>query len=211
MQAHRYLEAHHIRVKVVSDNEYYRAGLEAALAQYGFDMDRQVPVSAWVRGASRRVIIIDEARLWAFSSETDACPQVRLVVVTAGHDEPRLFSGRFSGQIRGYISDTAPIELIALAICAAHRDIWTLTNEFVAKLAAQIPPEYPEWFTSMDVSLSESLCRGDTLDKTAAALGISARTVSRRLVEIQRRLGLNGRAELVSFLARAGAPRQRPV
>lgn len=113
-----------------------------------------------------------------------------------------LFLGwrRTAGKLRETHATLAATDL-ALTRRAAERDRWRKTaEEALAGFSHAIDKQFDEWQLSRaerDVALL--ILKGEGHKQAAARLGRSERTIRQHAVEVYRKAGLQGRAELAAF------------
>ncbi len=113
-----------------------------------------------------------------------------------------LFVGwrRTAGELRETHATLAATDL-ALARRGAERDRWRKTaEEALAGFSRAIDKQFDEWQLSRaerDVALL--ILKGEGHKQAAARLGRSERTIRQHAVEVYRKAGLQGRAELAAF------------
>lgn len=92
----------------------------------------------------------------------------------------------------------------ALAQRQAERDQWRSSAEqALAGFAGAIDRQFAAWhLTRAEREVALLILKGDGHKQAAAALGRSERTVRQHAVEVYRKAGLQGRAELAAFFLR---------
>lgn len=113
-----------------------------------------------------------------------------------------LFTGwrRSAGALRRTSATLAATDL-ALARGEAERDRWRRTaEEALAGLSRAIDQQFDEWqLTRAEREVALLILKGEGHKQAAAKLGRSERTVRQHAVEVYRKAGLQGRAELAAF------------
>lgn len=103
-----------------------------------------------------------------------------------------------------------------LAARVAERDDWRRRAEgALASLSTAIDEQFDAWkLTRAERDVALMLLKGEGHKQAAARLGRSERTVRQHAVEVYRKSGLQGRAELAAFflqdLGHSGAPLDTP-
>lgn len=89
----------------------------------------------------------------------------------------------------------------ALAVRQAERDQWRRSAEqALAGFSSAIDVQFSKWeLTRAERDVALLLLKGDGHKQAAAKLGRSERTVRQHAVEVYRKAGLQGRAELAAF------------
>lgn len=113
-----------------------------------------------------------------------------------------LFTGwrRSAGALRQTHATLAATDL-ALARREAERDRWRRTaEEALAGFSRAIDRQFDEWQLSRaEREVALLILKGEGHKQAAAKLGRSERTVRQHAVEVYRKAGLQGRAELAAF------------
>jgi two-component system response regulator NreC len=140
-------------------------------------------------------------------SSLEAIPEVAgmspgtSVVVLTMQEDPAFARAALRAGARAYVlKQAASAELVQAIRAAAEGGTW-LNPELGARMAAA-PPD-PEWppgdLTDREGDVLRLIALGHTNSEMADQLNLSVRTVETHRANIQRKLGLSTRAELVRF------------
>ena len=210
--------ARDLRVLVVDDHAFYRAGLRRMLA------GRDIVVAEAASGADaveavRRdapdVVLMDVRMPGISGIEAtlrirDAAPSVPVVMLTASDDDGDVVDAVRAGA-RGYVLKDAPIEEIVASIrAAAAGDAWIsphVANALLAGVREAAPP--PDTAARVALTARErDVLRLIAAGKDNAAIGrelyISAGTVRKRVSSILAKLGVENRVEAAVYAVRHG-------
>lgn len=131
------------------------------------------------------------------------------VVFLTVHEDEELLREALTIGAAGYVVKRAEPEEIVQAVQAAHRgDLYVhprMTRGLVEPAkAARGQRSAPEELTPREVEVLELLVQGHTNREAAGLLGISIRTVENHRSNLQGKLGLSSRAELVDYAREQG-------
>jgi DNA-binding CsgD family transcriptional regulator len=139
--------------------------------------------------------------------------EVAMVLVSLGF-AVALFNGwRRTAAELGSTRESLEVSRRDLAARVAERDDWRRRAEgALASLSTAIDEQFDAWkLTRAEREVALMLLKGDGHKQAAARLGRSERTVRQHAVEVYRKSGLQGRAELAAFfLQDLGGPGERP-
>jgi len=132
----------------------------------------------------------------------EASPKTAILVLTV-QDDVAYLRRAFAAGARGYlVKDAADVDLVLavrrVAAGKQHVDP-RLGAELLSPQAARSGD-----LTEGELHILELIAGGHTNAEIATRLGVSVRTVETRRAELQRKLGLHTRAELVRFARQAG-------
>jgi two-component system response regulator NreC len=142
-----------------------------------------------------------EPGLPAIRRLAEACPQTRVVVLTAQQD-PNLAGEAMRVGAVGYVPKTAAGRQLLRAIRMAAEGSTYLEPRLGAQLAADVAAarrSAPE-LTVRELEVLRLIARGHTNRETAERLFLSVRTVENHRARIQRKLGRAGRSDLVDYV-----------
>jgi DNA-binding NarL/FixJ family response regulator len=201
----RWVMAKRIRVALVDDYSIVLAGLQALLAPH---RDKILVVEATIDTTPHRdvdVTLFDtfgertsyETRVRELAADADA----GAVIVFSFSDEPLLIRRLIRAGAHGFISKTAPPDLIVEGIlAAAHREPVMITQRS-QRATIQPPITWPGRNDGLTVRESEILAllpTGMTNSEIAAHLHVSVNTVKTQLRGLFSKLEVRNRVEAVA-------------
>jgi len=137
-----------------------------------------------------------------------ALPQVAVLILSM-HDKLEYVSQAMQAGARGYVLKDAPGKDIVLAI----ETVMAGGIYYSAALARQLarPLVHDSQLTSREHEVLRHIAAGQSNKQIARELDLSVRTVETHRLNIKRKLGIEGQAELISFAVRhahfdSGAP-----
>lgn len=202
-----------IRILIADDHAVVRSGLRTILeAEPTFEIagEAEDGVAALQQAESLLpdVVLLDITMPPGGGFDTArqllaAGTSVAVVFLTVHEDEELLREALAIGAA-GYVVKRAEPEEIVQAIQAAHRgDLYVhprMTRGLIEPAKAERRKRSaPEELTPREVELLELLVQGHTNREAAGRLGISIRTVENHRSNLQGKLGLSSRAELVDY------------
>lgn len=116
-------------------------------------------------------------------------PALKIVVLSM-HDTPVIAGKAIEQGANGYVTKSSPPEELVHVI---HR---VLGNQVASSSDIENAQESLEVLTAREMDIVRSLTAGATIEQTATALGISAKTVSNNLSQIRQKLNLQTDFEL---------------
>lgn len=150
-----------------------------------------------VVGGTADLIMDRPATLWSWHVAFEA-----VMVLVSLTFAIVLFTGwrRSAGALRQTHATLAATDL-ALATREAERDRWRKTaEEALAGFSRAIDKQFDAWqLTRAEREVALLILKGEGHKQAAAKLGRSERTVRQHAVEVYRKAGLQGRAELAAF------------
>jgi two-component system response regulator NreC len=139
-----------------------------------------------------------DSSLPALARLLEASPSTAIVVLTM-ETHPLVARDALRRGALGYISKRADrVELVA-AVRAAAAQMTYLDPRIGAELAATATADYDE-LTDRDVEILRLVALGHTNVEIAERLYLSVRTIEAYRLELQKRLGLSSRAEVVGYV-----------
>ena len=195
-------------IVVADDHAVVRSGLRMLLDA---EPDLEVVAETGDVAATRRslkgyrpqVLILDlnmpgEPSLPAIPSLREASPETNIVVLTM-QDDPAFAREALRAGALGYVlKEAADSELVRAVRMAADGRTY-LHPELGARMASERPPPPPpdDHLTDREVEVLRLIALGHTNPEIASKLYLSVRTVESHRSNIQLKLGLSTRAELV--------------
>jgi two-component system response regulator NreC len=202
-----------IRIVLADDHQVVRRGLQMLLADVP---DFEVVAEAgdvdsarrYVRGHKPTVLVVDlnmpgGSVLEAIPLMRQETPGTQIVVLTMQEDPAFAREALRAGALAYVLKEAAENELVEAVRRAASGEIY-LNPQLGARIAAEPPPGPPDDLTDREVDVLRRIALGHTNREIAEQLYLSVRTVETHRQHIQRKLGLDSRAELVSYALKHG-------
>jgi two-component system, NarL family, response regulator NreC len=213
-----------IEVVIADDHTVVRESLrlvleaEADISVVG-EAGELAETSRILRGIRPTVLLLDllmrgESSLPALRGLLEASPSTAIVVLTM-EAHPLVARDALRRGATGYVSKRAErAELVTAVRCGAARRTY-LDPSIGAELAVQHVGEDEE-LTDRDVEILRLVALGHTNAEIAGQLYLSVRTVEAYRLEVQKRLALSSRADVVEYVRTRrligwGAPRDARV
>jgi two-component system response regulator NreC len=193
-----------VRVVIADDHTMVRDGLRVLL-----DMEPDLEVVAEAGGVAAAmssleaqapdVLILDvhlgaENGLDAMPTLLDASPTTRVLVLTM-QDDPAFARKALRAGASGYVLKEAPRSELIEAVRAVARGQTYLHPQLAARLVLEGEPA--GGLTPRELEVLRLIALGHTNVQIAADLFLSVRTVETHRANLQGKLGVSGRAELV--------------
>jgi len=193
-----------LRVVIADDHTMVRSGLRMLL-----DMEADLEVvaeagdvaatTACLHEHAPDVLILDvhlgpENGLEAMAALLDASPTTRVLVLTM-QDDPAFARKALRSGASGYVLKEAPRADLVAAVRAVARGETYLHPQLAARIVLELEP--PGRLTARELEMLRLIALGHTNAQIAQGLYISVRTVETHRANLQRKLGVSGRAELV--------------
>jgi DNA-binding NarL/FixJ family response regulator len=131
------------------------------------------------------------------------------VLVLSMHDKPEYVTQAMAAGARGYVLKDAPGKDIVLAIDTVMGGGIYYSAALARQLAGPATPAspYSEQLTAREQEVLRHIASGQSNKQIARDLDLSVRTVESHRLNIKRKLGIEGQAELIRFaVQRAGFP-----
>jgi two-component system, NarL family, response regulator NreC len=202
-----------IRIVLADDHQVVRRGLQMVL---GGEPDFEVVAEAgdvdtarrYVRGHKPQVLVLDlnmpgGSVLEAIPSIRQEAPGTQIVVLTMQENPAFAREALRAGALAYVLKEAAEDELVEAVRRAASGEIY-LNPQLGARIAAEPPPGPPDDLTDREVDVLRRIALGHTNREIAEQLYLSVRTVETHRQHIQRKLGLDTRAELVAYAVKHG-------
>jgi two-component system response regulator NreC len=202
-----------IRLVLADDHAVVRSGLRMLL-----DSERDFEVVAeagdvesarrFVRGHHPRVLVLDlnmpgGSSLEAIPAIRAESPDTEIVVLTM-QQEPAFAREALGAGALGYVlKEAADEELVEAVRCAAAGSSY-LNPALGARIASEPAPGPPDNLSEREVDVLRLIALGHTNAVIAEQLYLSVRTVETHRANIQQKLRLSTRAELVGYALERG-------
>lgn len=202
------IDSETITVVIADDHRVVRTGLRLLLEtepslQVVAEADDVESARRYVRAHRPRVLVLDlnmpgEESLPAIPGLREEFPQTEIVVLTMQDDPAFARESLKAGAVGFVLKRSAEDELVEAVRLAASGEPY-LNPQLGAQLAVS-PSGNPDGLEQEDVELLRLVALGHTNAEIGQRLYMSGRTVENRRSRLQRRLGLETRAELVRYV-----------
>jgi DNA-binding NarL/FixJ family response regulator len=194
-----------IRILLVDDHPLVRDGLRARLeAVPGFEVVAEAGSAAEALEAARvhapALVLMDINMRGSNGIEATAAFRARFpdmaVLILSMHDKQEYVSQAMDAGARGYVLKDAPGKDIVVAI----ETVMSGGIYYSAALARQlvrVPAQ--EELTTREQQVLGHIANGESNKQIARELDLSVRTVETHRLNIKRKLGIEGQAELIKF------------
>ncbi len=198
---------------IADDHGVVRRGLRGVLESGGvFDVVAEAAdleaARRYTRAHRPDVLVLDLNM--PGGSSLDAIPEIRAenpatqIVVLTMQDQPDAARRALSAGALGYVlKEAAEAELVDAIRRAAAGQTY-LNPRMGAALAAAPPPGAPDNLSEREMQVLRMLALGHTNAEIAGELFLSVRTVENHRANVQNKLGLATRAELVRYALKRG-------
>lgn len=194
-----------IRILLVDDHPLVRDGLRARLeAVPEFEVVAEAGSAAEALEAARlhapSLVLMDINMRGTNGIEATAAFRAQFpdiaVLILSMHDKQEYVSQAMKAGARGYVLKDAPGKDIVVAI----ETVMSGGIYYSAALAQQLlqPPSQDE-LTTREYEVLRHIANGESNKQIARALDLSVRTVETHRLNIKRKLGIEGQAELIRF------------
>ena len=123
-------------------------------------------------------------------------PQIAVLVLTM-HDNPEYMVQAVKAGARGYLLKDEPAEEIVTAISAVMEGRSYFSASVAVRLSQASAPA--TLLTQRERDVLRHIATGQANKQIAHALGLSVRTVETHRLNIKRKLGIDGQAELIKY------------
>lgn len=200
-----------IKILLVDDHPLVRDGLRArleAMPQFRVVAEAGGAAEALEQAAQFEVDLVlmdinmrDTNGIEATAQFRAAFPRIAVLILSM-HDKLEYVSQAIRAGARGYVLKDAPGKDIVLAI----ETVMSGGIYYSAALARQLAqPQMPDMqLTTREQEVLRHLARGESNKQIARALDLSVRTVETHRLNIKRKLGIEGQAELIRFAVQHG-------
>ncbi|SDH42315.1 MULTISPECIES: response regulator transcription factor [unclassified Duganella] len=195
-----------IKILLVDDHPLVRDGLRARLeAMPQFDVVAEAGGAAEALEQAARhpvdLVLMDinmrgTNGIEATALFKQAFPQIAVLILSM-HDKLEYVSQAIQAGARGYVLKDAPGKDIVVAI----ETVMSGGIYYSAALARQLaqPQNQDNQLTSREHEVLRHIANGESNKQIARALDLSVRTVETHRLNIKRKLGIEGQAELIRF------------
>jgi two-component system response regulator NreC len=198
-----------ITIVIADDHAVVRRGLRLILeAEDGFQVQAEADdvqsARHYVRARRPKVLVLDlnmpgEPSLPAIPSLREESPETQIVVLTMQDDPAFAREALKAGALGFVLKRAAESELIEAVRLAARGEPY-LNPQLGARIVVEPPPGPPDGLSEEEVQILRLVALGHTNVEIGEQLFLSGRTVETHRIKLQRRLGLETRAELVSYV-----------
>ncbi len=198
-----------ITIVIADDHLVVRTGLRLILeAEEGFEVraeaDDVQSARHYMRAHRPKVLVLDlnmpgEPSLAAIPSLREESPETQIVVLTMQDDPAFAREALKAGALGFVLKRAAESELIEAVRLAARGELY-LNPQLGARIVVEPPPGPPDGLSEEDVKILRLVALGHTNAEIGEQLFLSGRTVETHRIKLQRRLGLETRAQLVSYV-----------
>ncbi len=144
------------------------------------------------------------------ASVREVSPRTRVLVLSGYDDDARIQEMR-AANVAGYLLKLEPLDTLARAIRAVAAGGTWFSGPILDRLAAPLDPALRSpAITPREADVLRALLAGRTHERIAEELGLSSRTVTRVVRRLCDRLGLESRADLLSWAAHGDKLRDAP-
>ncbi|MBK5232887.1 MAG: response regulator transcription factor [Thermoleophilia bacterium] len=202
-----------IRVVIADDHRVVRTGLRLLLeTEAGFDVvaeaDDASTARLYVRAHRPNVLVLDlnmpgESSLASIPALRKEIPETQIVVLTMQDDPAFAREALKAGALGFVLKRAAENELIEAVRLAATGERY-LNPQIGARIVVEPPPGPPDGLTEEEIEILRLVALGHTNAEIGERLFLSGRTVETHRTKLQRRLGLDTRVELVSYVLDQG-------
>ncbi len=195
-----------IRILLVDDHPLVRDGLRARLeAVPEFDVVAEAGSAAEALEAARLhapgLVLMDINMRGTNGIEATAAFRAQFpaiaVLILSMHDKQEYVAQAMQAGARGYVLKDAPGKDIVVAI----ETVMSGGIYYSAALAQQLtrPASQDEQLTGREQQVLRHIANGESNKQIARALDLSVRTVETHRLNIKRKLGIEGQAELIKY------------
>lgn len=192
---------------LVRDGMRLRLGLQPELTVVGEADDGEAAL-AWLAQASRERmpdLVITDIGMRGMGGIALAAalhedyPELAVLIVSM-HDNLEYVRQAIRAGARGYVLKDAPADELMAAIAAVLAGRVFYSARIARRMAEQTPAAGPlDALTPRERDILNCIGRGQANKDIAAALGVSVRTIETHRLNLRRKLGIGGRAELVKY------------
>jgi two-component system response regulator NreC len=202
-------EAEPLTVVIADDHKVVRSGLRLLLeAEQGIEVlaeaDDVSSARHYARAHRPKVLVLDlnmpgESSLAAIPRLREEVPETQIVVLTMQDDPAFAREALKAGAVGFVLKRAAESELIEAVRFAARGERY-LNPQLGARIVVEPPPGPPDGLSEEEVEILRLVALGHTNAEIGERLFLSGRTVETHRIKLQRRLGLETRAELVGYV-----------
>lgn len=202
-----------ITIVIADDHRVVRTGLRLLLeSEPGFavlaEADDVASARRYVAAHRPRILILDlnmpgEPSLEAIPSLREQTPETEIVVLTM-QDEPAFAREALKAGALGFVLKGSAEEELLEAVRSAAAGTHYLNPQLGARIAINPEPGSPDGLDEGQLELLRLVALGHTNAEIGEQLFMSGRTVEAHRSKLQRRLGLDTRAEVVRYVLDRG-------
>lgn len=202
-----------ITIVIADDHGVVRAGLRLLLeAEPGFEVVAEAEDVASARRYAQAhrpaVLLLDlnmpgESSLAAIPRLREEIPGTQIVVLTM-QDDPAFAREALKAGAAGYVLKRSAEDELIEAVRLAARGEHYINPQLGVRLVVEPPPGPPDGLTEEEVEILRLVALGHTNAEIGERLFLSGRTVETHRIRLQRKLGLESRAELVRYVLDRG-------
>lgn len=197
-----------IRILLVDDHPLVRDGLRARLeAVPTFDVVGEAGSAAEALAVARDcapdLVLMDINMRGGNGIEATAafraqCPAVAVLILSM-HDKSDYVTQAMAAGARGYVLKDAPAKDIVVAIETVMSGGIYYSAALAGQLGQKAGAAQEEPLTAREQEVLRHLANGESNKQIARELDLSVRTVETHRLNIKRKLGIEGQAELIRF------------
>ncbi|WP_296943840.1 response regulator transcription factor [uncultured Massilia sp.] len=197
-----------VRIMLVDDHPLVRDGLRARLeAVPHFDVVAEADsgADALVLAGSTPVdlVLMDITMRDGSGIDATAClserhPDIAILILSM-HDKLEYVTQAMQAGARGYVLKDAPGKDIVLAIDTVMAGGIYYSAALARQLARPAAAAQDNQLTSREQEVLRHIANGESNKQIARALDLSVRTVETHRLNIKRKLGIEGQAELIKY------------
>lgn len=195
-----------VHIMLVDDHPLVRDGLRARLEavphfRVAAEAGSGAEALAMIAGARVDLVLMDITMRDGSGIETTAQlgrshPEVAVLILSM-HDKLEYVSQAMQAGARGYVLKDAPGRDIVLAIDTVMAGGIYYSAPVARQLARPAMPD--NQLTTREQEVLRHIANGESNKQIARALDLSVRTVETHRLNIKRKLGIEGQAELIKF------------
>lgn len=204
-----------IRILLVDDHPFVRDGVRMRLEASGQIavvgeadcVEDAVQLASRLKGKSAPHMVVTDISMRSLSGIdltaqfAENFPTIAVLVLSM-HNNPEYVRRAFDEGAKGYVLKDAPAQELVDAILAVYAGETYFSLELREHLepdSAANADDDTTALTPKELATMKWLACGFSNKKIAEVLGISVRTVETHRLNVRRKLGINGRAELVKY------------
>jgi DNA-binding NarL/FixJ family response regulator len=200
-----------IHIMLVDDHPLVRDGLRArleAVPHFRVVAEADSGAEALALAGSTRIDLVlmditmrDGSGIEATARLTANYPDIAVLILSM-HDKLEYVTQAMQAGARGYVLKDAPGKDIVLAIDTVMAGGIYYSTAVARQLAR--PAAQDNQLTSREQEVLRHIANGESNKQIAKALDLSVRTVETHRLNIKRKLGIEGQAELIKFAVQHG-------
>jgi DNA-binding NarL/FixJ family response regulator len=200
-----------VHIMLVDDHPLVRDGLRArleAVPHFSVVAEADSGAEALALAGSARIDLVlmditmrDGSGIEATARLTAQHPEIAVLILSM-HDKLEYVTQAMQAGARGYVLKDAPGKDIVLAIDTVMAGGIYYSAAVARQLAR--PAAQDNQLTSREQEVLRHIANGESNKQIAKALDLSVRTVETHRLNIKRKLGIEGQAELIKFAVQHG-------